>query len=123
MASKLPVSKRQLFCIAATLESGVHPLADRRRVALVSPSFNRINAVGRGAWRDTRGRVASSSGVVCCGVAKPQRLEPVVVSGATLLTRPRQLTGSGHRPVVVVALQPTHFAQVRRRQDAGLPVD
>jgi len=103
---ELEFSIRKLFCITATLESGFPPLADRRHVALVPPFSNRINAVGRGAWRDTRGRVASSSGGVCCCVAQPQRLEPVSGSGPRLRTRPWQLTGSSHRPELVVALQP-----------------
>ena len=106
----------------ATLESGIPPLADRRHVALVPPSSHRINAVGRGAWRDTSGRVASSSGGVCCGVAEPQRLEPVAGSGARLRTRPCQLTGSGHRPAVVVAVQPRRFGRLRSRRGTGLPV-
>jgi len=106
----------------ATLESCIPPLADRRHVAIVPPSSNRINAVGRGAWRNTRGRVSSSSGGVCCGVAQPQRLGPVAGRGARLRTRPWQLTGSGHRRAVVVALQPRRSGRVHRRRGAGLTV-
>jgi len=51
-----------------------------------------------------------------------QRLGTVPGSGSRLRTHPWQLTGSGHRPAVVVELQPRRFGRIRRRRGTGLPV-